>query len=102
MTAGARRTTLRDEARRELLTQWFAESASAPGNYLGIPLCEIRWDRGCTGRATQGHEPLMRSRGGDILDREQVLLTCWYCHRKVHDNVAEATERGFLVSRYVQ
>lgn len=96
------RSARRNEVRAELVAQWLRDSVDDPENFLGMPLCEIRWDRGCQGRAIEGHEPLMRSRGGDVHDRANVFLTCRYCHHRVHDNVKLATERGFLVSRYAK
>lgn len=67
-------------------------------NMLGFPLCEVGWDRGCTGRAIEGHERILRSRGGSITDRRNVLLTCRYCHDMIHANPREATKRGFMAS----
>ena len=61
------------------------------------PWCEIRWDAGCWRRATEVHEPEMRSRGTDICNEAKCITGCHYCHRKVHDNPAEATERGFMI-----
>jgi len=87
-----------NEVRAELLAQWMRESSEAPFNLLGIPLCEIRWDRWCSGYATDGHERVLRSRGGSPIDRKNVLLTCRRCHDQVHANPKEATERGFMAS----
>ena len=52
---------------------------------------------GCTGRATEVHEPRMRSRGADILDPEQCIPICHWCHRWTHDNPAKAHELGLLL-----
>ncbi len=85
-----------NEVRRELVVGWLEESANQPGNSVGFALCEIAWDRGCWGRATHGHEPLTRKRGGSVTDRGNVLLTCLHCHEAVHANPQEAEARGFL------
>lgn len=61
------------------------------------PWCEIRWDANCWRRATEVHEPEMRSRGTDICDEAKCKTACHYCHRMVHDHPAEATRRGWLV-----
>jgi hypothetical protein len=61
------------------------------------PWCQIRWDAKCWRRATQVHEPGMRSRGADICDPEQCVTGCAYCHGQVHANPAEATKRGWLI-----
>ena len=78
--------------------RWMDEAAR--NNSLGYAICEIQWDRGCTGRAVDGHEPLTRARLGSILDRSNVLLTCRYCHSSVHANPAEALDRGYLKSSW--
>jgi hypothetical protein len=61
------------------------------------PWCEIRWDAKCWQRATEVHEPGMRSRGADICNEAECVTSCHYCHRMVHDNPAEATKRGWLI-----
>lgn len=85
--------------RRKVLAQWFAESED---RYLGFTICEVQWDRGCTGRAVDGHEMLRRGQGGSILLRENVLLACRHCHDKAHDSPAEAMARGFITPRNSQ
>lgn len=80
------------------MAKWMDEASRQ--NSLGYAICEIQWDRGCTGRAVDGHEPLTRARGGSILDRQNVLLTCRYCHDKVHANPELALQRGFLRSSW--
>jgi hypothetical protein len=44
----------------------------------------------------EGHEPLMRSRGGDPLDPDQIITTCAAHHRWAHANPTEAGEVGLL------
>lgn len=88
----------RNEIRFELLDQWLAESINDPENFTGVPLCEVVWDRNCFGMATDGHEKKLRSHGGSILDRENVVLTCRHCHRMIHENITEARERGLYLS----
>ncbi len=54
------------------------------------PWCRIRLDGICTGLAQDGHEPLLRSRGGDPADPNQIVLACRACHDWVHNNAAES------------
>jgi hypothetical protein len=61
------------------------------------PWCQIRWDDDCGARATDVHEPGMRSRGADILDPDQCVTGCRHCHDMVHANPAEATDRGWMI-----
>jgi hypothetical protein len=75
------------EVRRPLVARLLAER----------PWCEIRWDAKCWRRATEVHEPGMRSRGADICDEAACVTGCHYCHGMVHDHPAEATRRGWLV-----
>ncbi len=85
--------------RRSLVEQWMDEAREK--SRLGIPECEIQFDRACAGRAIEAHEPKLRSRGGDIYDRNGCLLTCRHCHDAVHLAVGADLERayklGFLV-----
>lgn len=62
---------------------------------IGLP-CEARLSV-CTGTAQDGHEALMRSRGGDPTDRDQVTPICNACHRWVHDHPEEAERRGLMI-----
>jgi hypothetical protein len=77
-------------ARREFVLDYLTEH----------PTCEIRWDENCYQRAIEVHEPLTRARGGSILSEENALAVCRYCHSQAHNYPAEATERGFLRSRW--
>lgn len=61
-------------------------------------LCEIRWDDGCEGVATDPHEPLLRARGGAIDDPSNVVLGCHHCHARVHAFPEMATARGFMIA----
>jgi hypothetical protein len=61
------------------------------------PFCLIRWDDGCENLAVDVHEPGMRSRGADICDPEQCVVTCRHCHDQVHANPEVATLMGWLI-----
>lgn len=63
------------------------------------PFCEIQWDDDCEGMAVDVDELLGRGVGGDFLDETNCQTTCRYCHRKKHDNPAEAVRRGFTIQR---
>ena len=54
----------------------------------------------CRARATELHEPLMRSRGGSSLDPENTIAICRGCHRWIHDHPETATELGLLESQH--
>ena len=54
----------------------------------------------CKGRSTELHEPLMRSRGGSILDPDNTVAVCRNCHRWIHDNPTDATRLGLLESQH--
>jgi 5-methylcytosine-specific restriction endonuclease McrA len=60
-----------------------------------FPWCQIRWDSGCEGRATEVDEIKSRAAGGSILDRANCQTTCHHCHRQKHLNPVEAHARGF-------
>lgn len=47
-------------------------------------------------RATDVHEPLLRSRGGDITDPDQCVALCRSCHDFVHNFPLIALEEGFM------
>ena len=54
-----------------------------------------RTDR-CQGRATDIHEPLMRSRGGSIVDPENTIAVCRRCHSWIHANPEASVAMGLL------
>lgn len=54
----------------------------------------------CQKRATDIHEPLMRSRGGSILDPDNTIAVCRRCHDWIHGNPEAATLLGLLQSAY--
>lgn len=56
---------------------------------------KFKTDR-CQGRATDIHEPLMRSRGGSIVDVGNTISVCRRCHDWIHGNPEAATEVGLL------
>jgi hypothetical protein len=60
--------------------------------------CEANIPDVCTRRATELHEPILRSFGGSILDVENSVAICRLCHTWVHDNVGEARELGLIKS----
>ena len=60
-----------------------------------VPICE----RCQAARSIDLHEPLMRSQGGDPLDRAQVRAICRACHDHIHANPAESYAAGWLVRR---
>jgi 5-methylcytosine-specific restriction endonuclease McrA len=63
------------------------------------PVCELRWDAGCTGRAVDVDERLSRAQGGSILDPANCQTTCRHCHTRKHAEPAEAVRRGLTVMR---
>jgi hypothetical protein len=51
--------------------------------------------QGCTGRASQRHHVLRRSRGGTD-EAANTRDLCWHCHQWVHANPASSYELGLL------
>jgi len=64
------------------------------------PTCQVTWDDNCQRRSMDVHEPLTRARGGSILSRDNAVATCRHCHRQIHIHPNQATDRGFLISRW--
>jgi hypothetical protein len=65
------------------------------------PFCLVWWTFTCTRRATMLHERYTRARSGrieDLMSPVNVVPVCFTCHRLIHDNPAEATERGWLLT----
>jgi len=62
-------------------------------------ICELQIPDVCTWYAAHGHEPLMRSQGGDITDPNQVRAACPACHAWVHAHPKLAAERGLLITK---
>jgi len=56
----------------------------------------------CQRQSVELHEPLMRSRGGSILDPDNTIAVCRNCHRWIHDHPEVATELGLLKSQHGQ
>lgn len=54
----------------------------------------------CKGVATDGHELLPRSGGGDPTDPENIKLVCRPCHSYIHEHPIWSLENGLLRSRY--
>jgi hypothetical protein len=61
------------------------------------PWCEIAWDEGCTGRATDVDEIRLRSAGGSATDPANTQTACRHCHRLTHRGPEEAERRGFYI-----
>lgn len=57
--------------------------------------CEVVFSTRCAGVGEHPHHVLPSGRGGlDVV--ENLLDSCWICHRELHDNPAEAKRRGVL------
>lgn len=58
--------------------------------------CETRgYSPLCTGYGIHAHHVIRRSQGGHN-NANNLLWVCSMCHRKIHDNPAEALRRGYL------
>ena len=86
-----------------------AEIASSRSTCDGFPLLKAARDapgsdpryavalRNCRRwEPCQPHEPLKRSRGGSIVDPDEVMWLCWPCHAFTEAEVRLATEAGML------
>ena len=82
--------------RRKFVAEQLADRHWCEANIVFI---EPGYDQ-CLGRATELHEPHLRSQGGSILDVANSVAICRVCHRLAHDNVAKAMEIGLIVSGY--
>ncbi len=60
------------------------------------PWCRARITGVCTGLAEDGHEPLLRSRGGDPTDPANIQLLCRGCHDWAHHNPDAAEQLGLM------
>ncbi|WP_368861199.1 HNH endonuclease [Frankia sp. AgB32] len=60
------------------------------------PWCRARIDGVCTGLGEDGHEPLLRSRGGDPADPNNIVLLCRACHDHAHANPLVAETLGLM------
>lgn len=92
---GIRKVNARKEAENKEIAAWRKK-------YLADhPVCAVWWNHTCTRQATMLHEPYTRARSGGSSDAVtsplNCLPVCWACHTNIHNNVAEATERGFLL-----
>ena len=63
--------------RRKVVAELFADNQT----------CQMRLP-GCTGWATDPHEPLTRARGGSITDPAGIVLGCRNCHTRVHTDTS--------------
>lgn len=97
----ARKSRLRPVSRKRARVQRerraFVSEVLAEG-----PLCEIRWDANCRGRADGVHEVVKRSHGGALVpgakaeaQGQRFVAACHYCNGAVEDHPAEARERGW-------
>lgn len=89
----ARRTPLKQQSakrRREMRERRAMVAELWPER----PKCAVPW---CTSLADDVHEPLMRSRGGSIVDPENAVALCRPCHTLITDTQpAWAYEAGLL------
>lgn len=79
--------------------QRIAKYSLVRAEYLaGRETCEAKIPGVCTGRATDVHH--RAGRVGDLLtDKSNFMAVCRECHTWIHDNDADARERGLLLSR---
>ena len=56
--------------------------------------------RGCTWKSTEVHELLSRARGGSIVEDDNVVALCHWCHRWVTTEPRLATMAGLQRSRW--
>ena len=56
--------------------------------------------RGCTWQSTEVHEIILRSRGGSIVEDDNVAALCHWCHRWATTEPRLATMAGLQRSRW--
>jgi len=89
-----RRVRMRFEKRRVPTAVRRQVAARAHG------LCEARVSEDCMNGGVHAHHRRRRSQGG-LDTAENLLWVCTPCHLWVHEHVAEAVERGFLIATEV-
>lgn len=80
------------------MSKMYVERRALVGEILNQrPLCEARWDDGCTHLSVDVHEILPRSQGGRIIggDASEYLAVCRYCHDQIETNPLQSHDRGF-------
>lgn len=85
-----RRTQLKPRSKK--MTALYTRRRDLVAALLEDGVCE----RCKTARATDVHEPLLRSRGGDIVDPDQCVALCRSCHDWIHDHPKAATVEGWM------
>lgn len=91
------------EGRADFVARILAERPTCEAGPIiaGWAFLQARLPRShCSIGASEVHEVLRRSAGGDILDDANVLSICARCHRWTHANPKEARTLGLLKSRY--
>lgn len=73
---------------------------AAIGLICGLPLPKGWRPNLCGGAAVEVHEMLRRSAGGSITDDANVLSSCAFGHRWLHEHPKIARDIGLLRSRY--
>jgi hypothetical protein len=58
--------------------------------------CQVKVPEACAGLFSDMHEILTRGRGGDPLDKENILLVCRPCHEIITKNTKWAEHHGFV------
>lgn len=58
--------------------------------------CQARVPEICRGLFSDMHEILSRGRGGNPLDKNNILLVCRPCHEMITKNTVWAESKGFL------
>lgn len=102
----AKRVALADE-RRAFVARILSERPTCEGLYYLRRIVNTLPDsdqrtvvtamRACTGRSTEVHERLKRSRGGSIVDDNVAAALCHQCHRFTEEEVRLSTLARLLI-----
>jgi hypothetical protein len=57
--------------------------------------CEARVVDECLGSSSQLHHILSRSQGGPLMDPDNVMSVCLYCHEWIERHPIEAASKGW-------
>jgi 5-methylcytosine-specific restriction endonuclease McrA len=57
--------------------------------------CEARVEDYCTGYASDLHHILSRSQGGALMEEDNVMVVCRWCHEWIERHPNEAKDLGF-------
>jgi hypothetical protein len=93
-----RTATIRKVSAKKRKQRTVTAKADAACRSRACGRCQIQ-AKGCRGWGDQVHHRRRRSQGGSLIDPDNLMWVCQFCHCKIHHNVAWAMEQGFILNR---